>query len=522
MQLSPNDVQQLDAEFIATLSCEGKTALILKLVADLIEAHDRLNQDSHNSSCPPSSELPWRRSEDNEDQEDHRAASSTNDGNEDDEAADDESDHNKTKPSGDDDEDKSRKPGRAPGMPGYGRTVDLPISGRENHYPEQCVICGQALDSDKFVAWNGCYVLDLVQNSDGLAGLELTHVLHVYGDIACGCGHVNRTEPGRCEKEEGWEVALTEWRVVGPTLAALIVCLSLRMRCSRRSIQEFLLDWFGVYLSTATINRCIHEAGRAVAPLEQQLAEEIRQAELLHADETTWKEAGQLLWLWVFCSSTVTLYLIGYRSKEIIQTLLENDFAGWLMSDGYTVYRDFLRRLRCWAHLIRKAEGLVESLNSDARPFGEAAKALLTELMKAVRKAREGPPVNLQPLYAEQLARFKLLCEQYRDSPHKKTKALAREFLNDWDAMWMVLQHPWLPLTNNEAERALRHWVIARLISHGTRTAEGTRVFSLLASVIETCRKRNIIPWPYIALVITERRKGHAAPPIPAAGDKAA
>ncbi len=102
------------------------------------------------------------------------------------------------------------------------------------------------------------------------------------------------------------------------------------------------------------------------------------------------------------------------------------------------------------------------------------------------------------------------------DCPHKKTHALAREFLNDWDAIWVVLKFPWLPLTNNEAETALRHWVIARQISHGTRTEEGSRVFGLLASVVETCRKRGISPWPYIAEVVAERRKGNPAPPLPA------
>ena len=278
----------------------------MKLVADLIEARDRLNQNSHNSSRPPSSELPWLTAEDSDGQEENdHGPSSVNDGMED-EGASNGSDQNEIETTAND-EDQPGKPGRAPGMPGHGRTVDLPLSGREIHYPEQCIICGQALDPERFTAWNGCYVLDLVQNDEGLAGLELTHVLHIYGDIACDCGHVNRTEPGRCEDEEGWKVALTEWRVAGPTLATLIVCLSLRMRCSRASIKEFLLDWFGVYLSTATINQCIHEAGRAVAPLELQLAEETRQADLLHADETTWKEAGLLLWLWVFCSSTVTL-----------------------------------------------------------------------------------------------------------------------------------------------------------------------------------------------------------------------
>jgi transposase len=81
----------------------------------------------------------------------------------------------------------------------------------------------------------------------------------------------------------------------------------------------------------------------------------------------------------------------------------------------------------------------------------------------------------------------------------------------------MVLKHPQLPLTNNEAERALRHWVIARRISYGTRTEQGSRAFALLASVIETCRKRKISPWPYLTSVIAERRKGNDAPPLPAA-----
>ena len=55
-------------------------------------------------------------------------------------------------------------------------------------------------------------------------------------------------------------------------------------------------------------------------------------------------------------------------------------------------------------------------------------------------------------------------------SKHEKARALAVEFLNDWETIFMVLRHPHLPLTNpstssghrNEAERALRHWVIMR------------------------------------------------------------
>jgi len=69
---------------------------------------------------------------------------------------------------------------------------------------------------------------------------------------------------------------------------------------------------------------------------------------------------------------------------------------------------------------------------------------------------------------------------------------------------------------NNEAERALRHWVILRRISYGTRTAQDSRVLAMLASVIETCRILQQRQWRYLESVIDNRRAGFLAPPLPA------
>ena len=98
---------------------------------------------------------------------------------------------------------------------------------------------------------------------------------------------------------------------------------------------------------------------------------------------------------------------------------------------------------------------------------------------------------------------------------HEKTRALGREFLNDWDAIFRVLDHPAWPLTNNEAERVLRHWVILRKITYGTRSPQGSRALALFASVITTCRLRGHSPLLYIRDVITLRRQGLDAPKIP-------
>ncbi len=113
------------------------------------------------------------------------------------------------------------------------------------------------------------------------------------------------------------------------------------------------------------------------------------------------------------------------------------------------------------------------------------------------------------------LARKTYVCYFGKQADHSKLQTLAKEILNDWDAIVAFVNHPELPPTNNEAERALRHAVIARRIGYGTRTSEGSLAYSSLLSVIETCRLREINPWNYIAKVLALARKGVNPPPFP-------
>src|SRR4051794_28233422 len=96
------------------------------------------------------------------------------------------------------------------------------------------------------------------------------------------------------------------------------------------------------------------------------------------------------------------------------------------------------------------------------------------------------------------LARLKRACKLHRDDEAEKVRALAREILNDWAAITAFVTNPDLPATNNEAERALRDAVIARRISNGTRTEEGSAAYAATLSVLETCRRRGVEPWRYI------------------------
>jgi hypothetical protein len=89
------------------------------------------------------------------------------------------------------------------------------------------------------------------------------------------------------------------------------------------------------------------------------------------------------------------------------------------------------------------------------------------------------------------------------------------EFLNDWEAIFRVLEYPAWPLTNNEAERALRHWVIMRKFTQGTYSKQGSRALALFASIFVTCRLRNSSPLLYIRGVVKMRRQGHDIPKLP-------
>lgn len=406
-----------------------------------------------------------------------------------------------------------RKAGKQPGAKGHGRQVELAITGEEIHKATECAACGEMLcEETPFEKSTGLYVLDIERLENG--GITLTHIRHIYGKSHCRCGHITEMCPQCCEPESGWDVGLSEWHLVGPTLSSLIICLSLRMRLSRMRIQEFLQEWLQITLSIGCINQCIHEGGRAVAPLEEEFVKEIQASELLHVDETGWKENGRLTWLWVLRTHMTTYYIMGGRSWKVIADVLEK-FSGWLMSDGYHAYRNYGKRLRCLAHIIRKANGLAASSHPEAAEFGEKLLEQLKIFVKAIYAARGDPEEDLVERFSDELSQLKALCEQNRDAPQVKVKQLARELIHDWETIWNVLKHPELPMTNNVAERCLRHWVISRKISYGTRNAQGSRAYTLLASVIDTCRQRGVSPWPYIAEVIRMRRKGEVAPSLP-------
>ncbi|NEV64777.1 IS66 family transposase, partial [Thiorhodococcus minor] len=214
------------------------------------------------------------------------------------------------------------------------------------------------------------------------------------------------------------------WHLAGALLVAFICALTQRMRLSRAKVREFLFDWLGLSLSTATINQCVDEAGRALEPvLEAEIHTAVRDAEVLYADETSWKEHAQGQWLWVFTCTTATLFVVGRRRRAVVAQVLGEHFANWLMSDGYAAYRHLGQRLRCLAHIIRKATGLEESFDRQAQRFGTHLLEVITTVIAAVDAVRGGAPPPDGGLRAAHVPMINALletCLGLVDAPHEE------------------------------------------------------------------------------------------------------
>ncbi|MEF8719357.1 MAG: IS66 family transposase [Candidatus Accumulibacter necessarius] len=523
MHLTDHDLRQLDRDALSRLEDEALRRLAERLLADLKEARDRLNQDSRNSSRPPGSDSVYRqprgaaeRDPPTDSAYGDPPTTMADEHGEAVEASDDGAQVAKA-PSGTA-APAARRPGRQPGAPGFGRTQKLTVNAVLDHWPERCAACDEPFAAEPVgQAYGGYDEIEVRPADPNAPGLRLWVTQHRFWEAPCGCGHCSLHQPPRALVLPEWQGARVDaQQMLGPRLAGLIVMLCLRYRLSRAKVRELLWELLGLQLSAGLIDQTIRQSAGQVAPVEDLLLEEIERAGLLHLDETPWRESGQLLWLWVFNAVTTVVYFIGARSAEIFVNALQGGFGGCLMSDGYAVYRSYLNRIRCLAHLLRKARGLAEATCRHTSQVGQQLLDLMSGLIQAIQAARDGPSDDLAERQAPALAQLKALCERHQHSPFVKLGEFCREMLNDWEAIIRPLLDPSLPLTNNAAERLLRHWVIARRLSFGTRSEQGTRAFALLASIIDTCRARKASAWDYLTAALQAGRQGLPMPPLPA------
>jgi len=227
----------------------------------------------------------------------------------------------------------------------------------------------------------------------------------------------------------------------------------------------------------------------------------VRQSRVAWLDETGWKIAAVLQWLWVAATQQITVYaILPGRGYEQAARLIGTGYSGCLEHDGWRPYYRFQNASHqsCLAHIIRRCRDLVEILSPVAARFPQAVQGLLEKLL-AVRdryQRHEISPHGRQTAAGRIRTQLdRLLENHYR---HPANRRLAKHLDHEFPHLFTFLDCPGVEATNNRAERALRPAVKARYGRGGNRTPAGARTQEVLASVLQTCRQQGKGSFPLL------------------------
>jgi transposase len=287
---------------------------------------------------------------------------------------------------------------------------------------------------------------------------------------------------------------------------------------------RLLRDWReqGMHVAQGTITDGLQRIAPLFEPLAQAGLAHLREHDHWHADETRWEVWAEIegktthrWYLWVFQASDVVHFTLDpSRSSSVPRSVLAGVDNGILSVDRYAAYGKYARGTAkskddsgvelsfCWAHVRRDflkvandhpalwrwgmdwAEriGQLYQLHGQRRQVFQAmgcgtagAAAQYAVLDSAVREAM----VKMQRLCGEQLSEPDLAVA----SGHA-----LNSLVKYWHGLSVFLEHPWLDLDNNAAERALRPAVVARKNFYGSGSTWSAALAANMLSVLMTAR----------------------------------
>ncbi len=462
-------IEKLELRLAKMETLEARVQELEELVRQLTA---RLNQNSTNSSKPPSSDPPGT-------------------------------------PGAPPKERSGRKPGGQPGHEGH-RRPRLPkerVTRIVHHLPEQCAACGNKLPQELSDPPGHEPSWHQVTEVPPFAAEVTEHQGHA---CACKkCGHITHAEIPPDIRADA----------IGPNLAAILSFLSGRCHESKRTVQEVAESLFGVGISLGTISNLEREMQAALAPAYEEAKAVVIEAPSKNVDETGWYQKSGLKWLWVGATKIAVCFQIhAKRGRDGLEAFLGDVVKGIVNSDRWGAYARLPLKARqiCWSHLKRDFQKLIDSGNAKALKLGTAGLKVVKELFeiwhdfKAGKFGRRALKRRMVPVKA----RLKRALISARDGPDPTTARFSRRILKIWRALWTFVEHEDVEPTNNHAERMLRPAVLWRKRSFGNQSEDGCRFTERMLTVVQTLRLQDRPVLDHLRKTIIAHRNGSTPPAL--------
>ncbi len=230
----------------------------------------------------------------------------------------------------------------------------------------------------------------------------------------------------------------------------------------------------------------------------------------VHADESPWPVQDKKDddgYMWVVSNQAGSIYRFEpTRSGKVIEEILKQ-YKGPVLSDGFSGY-NALKRLpeitlaNCWAHARRKFTDIEPNYPAPCKEILDLIDELFAcehgprtfEELEKVRREKSGPLID-------KIKDWLVVKKSEARSESGLMKAIDYS-LKYWPGLTAFLTDARIPLSNNDAERAIRHAVMGRKNFYGSKTINGADTAATLYSVIESCKRVLLDPKDYIRMAV--------------------
>jgi len=291
----------------------------------------------------------------------------------------------------------------------------------------------------------------------------------------------------------------------GPRVKAIIGSLTGFYKNSKREVESILKDIFNLKISLGTISNNECRVSEKCKDNYENIELELSYSDMLHIDETSHYTKGKLGWCWLFSNFESSLIkLADTRSKKVLETSVFGSDDSIIITDRYAAYNYFSEENRqlCWSHLSRDFERFANSANTEVKINGESLRQIAYEIFALKKSLLSGEIDVLRFLRRNRCLRKRVwhYLKNIRYLPNaKQASGIAGNMMKSEIMMWKFLEDPIkIPITNNHAERQVRHYVVYRKNSYHTWSERGNRFLERIISLYLSCKQKNENPFIYL------------------------